>query len=114
MFIVPIHAFCFRKTTLPLSNTKESKTPTTVIQHSTQVSSKMPEFERNPYGMTDAYDDALKHYGFKQGRIADNVAQEASDASPALNLIIGTGMPVPKRKAVPKRAQTPPPKPRQA
>ena len=69
----------------------------------------MPELERDPYGAVDAHEAALNHYGIKNSGMPDIHAppKDTSVLRKSVELTEGTGMPVPKRKAVPNAGSAP-------
>lgn len=64
----------------------------------------MSEFVRDAYGPEEAFNDALRHYGIKDGRASRTPAEltAAPQVVSSFRLSENTGMPVPQRKPVPK------------
>ena len=59
----------------------------------------MPEFERDPWGLEDAHQDQLRHYGIKQGRMPD--AKPKPQDPTVSSLTEAAGGRIPRRKPVP-------------
>ena len=76
------------------------QTTTSQTTHTTHRNQNiMPEFDRDPWGAQDMYQDQLRHYGIKQGRMPD--AKPAPQDPTAPSLTEGSGEKVPRRKPVP-------------